>query len=100
LTSDVQEHQLASQEGIERRFVSVRIRGEAIEVDAQDLGPTVKEIWGDSDYEFGVTIEAADLARFAFALIVQHYSNDLDAVDKIKELAVKSGIDPHFWTHA
>jgi hypothetical protein len=54
--------EIARQEGIEFRSVRLTLEDDgAIKMDAQDMGPTVTKIWGDSDYEFWVHIAPAAL---------------------------------------
>ncbi len=89
--------ELARQPHPNFRSVRLRLADDKIDLDAQDMGPVVKEIWGDSDYEFGVRIASKDFGALAFALIVEHYQDDPDAVDKIHKILVKNGIESNHW---
>lgn len=71
-----------------------------LDLSGQDMGPIVRQVWGDSDYEYGVRIAAADLPRLAFALIAEHYRGDLSAVQKVRELAERHNINPEYWDWA
>ena len=56
--------ELARQEGAEFRSVRLVIEDDGcIRLEAQDMGPTVENIWGDSDYEFWVRVKPVSLAR-------------------------------------
>jgi hypothetical protein len=49
--------EIARQDGTEFRSVRLTPRDDGeIKMDAQDMGPTVETIWGDTDYEFWVRI--------------------------------------------
>src|SRR5262249_35144132 len=51
MTSHVIE--IARQEGTELRSVRLSVEEDgAIKMDAQDIGPTVTQIWGEDEYEF------------------------------------------------
>ena len=89
--------ELARQSYPNFRSVRLNLADDKINLDAQDMGPVVKEIWGDSDYEFGVRIASKDFGALACALIVEHYQGDVDAVDKIHKILIKHGIEPNHW---
>lgn len=89
---------LALCEGPEFRSVDlVLLPDGTIDLSAQDIGPTAKATFGDSDYEFGVRIAPEDAPRLAIALLAEFLLGDLEAVDKVRQLAKKNGINPHFW---
>ncbi len=53
-------------------FRSVRLSLEddgAIKMEAQDIGPTVTQFWGDDEYEFWVRVPPASLPKLAFELL-------------------------------
>ena len=89
---------LARQEGVESRTIDAALTADGrITVTAQDIGPTAKALYGGSDYEFGIAIAPEHAARFALALITDHYAGDADAVARLRALAERAGIDPGFW---
>ena len=92
--------QLALQGGVEYRSVRLELTSEGLDLSALDMGPTVEATWGDDDYEFGVRIKTADLPKLAYALIADRYRGRQDAVDCIRELATRAGIEPNFWSWA
>ena len=63
-------------------------------LDAQDMGPLVKEVWGDSDYEFWCSIPAEAAGRLAYALLRKLYANREQAVDELRALCAAENI-PH-----
>jgi hypothetical protein len=71
-----------------------------IDLSGQDMGPAVRRTWGDNDYEYGIKIAPADAAKLAFALIAEHYHGDLQAVQKVRALAERHGINAGFWDWA
>ncbi|NNG57129.1 hypothetical protein [Sphingomonas paucimobilis] len=90
--------QLALRDEEEFTSVDMALTAEGgIDLSGQDMGPIVKQTWGDDDYEYGVRIAPADVSKLAFALIAEHYHGDLQAVQKVRELAERHGINPQFW---
>jgi|SRR5271156_612526 len=89
--------ELYRKEGAE--FRSVRLTAEAngsVRLDAQDMGKTVEEIWGDDDYEFWVDVPATAIRKLVFALLCDRYAGRPGAVDEFNEFCEKEGID-HKW---
>lgn len=85
----------------EEEFTSIDLALTAeggIDLSGQDMGPTVRRTWGDTDFEYGVRIAPADVPRLAFALIAEHYRGELGAVQKISELAERHGISAEAWS--
>jgi hypothetical protein len=68
----------------------------AVLLDAQDMGKTVEEIWGDDDYEFWVDVPATALRKLVFALLRDRYADRSRAVDEFNKFCEKEGID-HKW---
>lgn len=55
-------------EGIDTNvFACIEANGD-LRIDGCDAGKLVKRIWGDYDYEYIITVEAADLNRLYTAL--------------------------------
>lgn len=88
---------LAEETGVNRRTVHLRLTGDALEVEAQDIGPAARATWNDGDYEFGIRLAIADLPRLAHALVERHYRGNLAAVDDLRRLAEANGIAANFW---
>jgi hypothetical protein len=89
--------EIARQEGAEFRSVRLTLEDDgAIKMDAQDMGPTVTEIWGDSDYEFCVDIAPAALPKLAFELLREKYTGQLGAVDAFRDWCEAHGIEHEF----
>jgi hypothetical protein len=83
------------QEGENFRSIMVSItEAGGLQLDAQDMGKLVEEVWGDSDYEFWVTIPPEGLAKLARALVKKLYAGRERAVDELRELCVAEGV-PH-----
>jgi hypothetical protein len=89
--------EIARQEGTEFRSVRLTLEDDgAIKMDAQDMGPTVEEIWGDSDYEFWVHIAPAALPKLAFELLREKFAGQLGAVDALRDWCKAQGIEHEF----
>ena len=63
-------------------------------LDAQDMGPPVKEVWGDSDYEFWCRVPPEGVAKLAYALLRKLYADREQAVDELRALCAAENI-PH-----
>ncbi len=53
-------------------------RDGSLVLDGQDLGPLVHEMWDDGDYEYWLTVQAADLDRVGAALLEERYPQPAD----------------------
>jgi hypothetical protein len=83
------------QEGDNFRSIRVTLDADgALTLDAQDMGPLVKEVWGDSDYEFWCRIPPEAAAKLAYALLKKLYANREHAVDELRKLVAAENI-PH-----
>ena len=100
MPDDTLREELYRLDGKEFQSVAVRLEADKLVVDGQDMGPTVEEIWGDSDYEYWVDIPAGAFGKLAFALIRKHYAGDPRAVEKIRDLCREAGIQHKFDTWA
>jgi hypothetical protein len=70
--------------------------GGAVTMDAQDMGPSVSQIWGDDDYEFWVRVAPAALPKLAFALLREKYAGRLDAVGALRDWCKAHDIEHEF----
>lgn len=46
-----------------RVHIRLGFAGERLKLDGYDIGPTVKELRGDSDYEYAITLQGAGLEQ-------------------------------------
>jgi len=92
--------QLALRDEEEFTSIDLVLNDGTLDLSGQDMGPMVRRLQGDADYEYGIRIAPADLPKLAFALIAEHYKGDLSAVQKVRELAERHEIEPNFWTWA
>ena len=87
------------QEGEHFRSIVVRMtRDGGLEVEAQDMGKLVEEVWGDSDYEFWVKVPPEAVPRLAMALVKKIYAGRADAIDDLRALCEAEGV-PHTFDH-
>jgi hypothetical protein len=90
--------ELFRQEGDPFRSVRLTVNADgSVKLDAQDMGTTVEEVWGDDDYEFWVDVPAAALHKLLFTLLREKYSGRSDAVDGFHAFCKKEGIE-HRWS--
>jgi hypothetical protein len=89
--------EIARREGTEFRSVRLTLdEGGVITMDAQDMGPTVRKIWGDDDYEFWTRVEPASLPKLAFELLREKFAGRLDAVDAFRDWCKAHDIEHEF----
>ena len=89
--------EIARQEGTEFRSVHLSLEDDgAIKMDAQDIGPTVTEFWGESDYEFWVRVPPTSLPKLAFELLREKFAGQLGAVDALRSWCEAHGIEHEF----
>ncbi len=87
--------ELYRQEGDNFRSIRVTLSEDGgLMLDAQDMGPLVKQVWGDSDYEFWCRIPPEGAAKLAYVLLKQLYANREQAVDELRKLCAAENI-PH-----
>lgn len=87
--------ELYRQEGDNFRSIRVTLGDDGtLMLDAQDMGPLVEQMWGDSDYEFWCRIPPEGAARLAYALLKKLYANREQAVDELRNLCAAEDV-PH-----
>lgn len=67
-------------------------------ISGQDVGEAPKQAFGSSDYEYFLTIPAAEKDRLILELLSALYTDDDRAVSKLKERLDAAGITAHFHT--
>jgi hypothetical protein len=89
--------ELYRQEGDSFRSVRLSVNADgSIKLDAQDMGTLVKEMWGDSDYEFWIDVPASALSKLVFSLLREKYTGRDKAVDEFRAFCKKEEIE-HEW---
>lgn len=88
---------LFEERGETSRFIDATVdeKGDVL-VSAQDVGKDPQEWWGDSDYEFWVTVHAQHKDRLLLALIEKLYGGRFHAVDEFRDFVKSRGI-PFEW---
>jgi hypothetical protein len=91
--SALQTEEIFRQEGENFRSIMITLEADGtLQIDAQDMGKLVQEVWGDSDYEFWCRIPPEVMGRLAYALLKKHYAGRERAVDEVRELCAEAGI--------
>jgi hypothetical protein len=89
--------QLFEEHGPTSRFIHVRIEDNGnLVIEGQDVGEAPTKWFGDDDYEFWVTVKAADKDRLILALIQNQFGGRFSAVDDFREFLREKGI-PFGW---
>ena len=68
-------------------------------ISGQDIGDAPEEFFGDLDYEYWLTVPAAEKDRLLLALIETQYAGDLSVVSKLRELMEEKRIPCKFHSH-
>lgn len=72
----------------------------SVRLEAYDSGSSVEEVWGDSDYEFWVTVPATALRKLAFALLREKYVGRDRAVDELAAFCKREDIEYEWDSYA
>ena len=65
----------------------------------QDIGSDPEEIFGDIDYEYWLTVPAAEKDRLLLALLEKHYAGDALVISTLRELMESKQIPCSFFSH-
>src|SRR5262245_43284872 len=94
--SQIHSAELYRQDGPDFRSVRLSVGPDGVRLDAQDMGPSVVQAWGDDDYEFWVDVPASEIPKLLFALLHDRYAGRSGAVDEFRAFCEKAGIG-HKW---
>jgi hypothetical protein len=88
---------LVSQGGSTSIHIDVRINenGDLL-FSGQDIGDAPEEIFGDSDYEYRLTVPASEKDRLLLALIEEPYASDALVVSTLREFMESKQIQCEF----
>ena len=91
--------QLVRQNGPTSIYIDVRI-GEDGELlfSGQDIGEAPSDMFGDIDYEYFLSVPAAEKDRVLLALLEKFYAGNASVVSEFKELLESKGISFGFHT--
>ena len=65
----------------------------------QDIGEAPEMFFGDSDYEYWLTVPASEKDRLLLALIEKHYAGDALVVSSLREFMESKNIPYNFHSH-
>ena len=65
----------------------------------QDIGNAPEEIFGDSDYEYWLTVPASEKDRLLLALIEKHYAGYALVVSSLREFMESKNIPYNFYSY-
>ncbi len=85
------------------RFRSIHLYVHAdgsVRLDAHDMGTSVEEVWGDSEYEFWVDVPATELHKLVFALLREKYRGREQAVDEFTTFCKQEAIERKWGSYA
>ena len=92
--------ELVNRRGSTSIHIDVRIKenGDLL-FSGQDFGKAPEEIFGDSDYEYWLTITAAEKDRALLALIEKHYAGNSSVISELREFMESKKISCEFFAH-
>ena len=91
---------LVNQGGSTSIHIDARIEeGGDLVISGQDIGDAPEEFFGDLDYEYWLTVPAAEKDRLLLALIETQYAGDLSVVSKLRELMEEKSIPCKFHSY-
>jgi hypothetical protein len=75
--------------------VDARIdRGLGIEIRQREMGPSVRDVWGDDEHEATLCLSPAAVAELALVLLADRYKGRADALEAIEALCQAAEINP------
>lgn len=92
--------ELYRQEGENFRSVRARLEAEQFQIETQDMGPLVEEVWGDVDYEFWLTVPKESWGKLLMAMSIEFLADDPSATDRLRAICTTHDIPHEFgnWT--
>ncbi len=93
--------ELARREGTEYSRIDLRLKDDGvIYLEGQDIGPIVKQVFNDSDYEYWVRVEPQALPKLAFELLREKFAGRLDAVEAFRDWCRAHNVEHEFGNYA
>jgi len=91
---------LVNQGGSTSIHIDVRITENGdLRFSGQDIGDAPEEIFGDLDYEYWLTVPAAEKDKLLLALIEKHYAGDALVISTLREFMESKQISCAFFSH-
>jgi hypothetical protein len=92
--------QLVSKGGDTSIYIDVCIKDNGdLLFSGQDIGNAPEEIFGDIDYEYWLTVPAAEKDKLLLALIEKHYAGDALVISTLREIMDSRDIPYQFFSH-
>ena len=91
---------LFSQGGSTSIHLDVRIEENGdLRFSGQDIGEVPEQIFGDSDYEYWLTVPAAEKDKLLLALIEKYYAGNATVISELREFMESKEIPCAFYSH-
>ena len=91
-------YEIYRQDGENFRSLRVDRQDDCLRISGLDMGKSVEEAFGKSDYEFWVDVPLNAMTDLAIALIRHHYSGRAGAVSEIRKVCEEFGVENTFQT--
>jgi hypothetical protein len=93
--------QLVRVEGSTSIYIDVEITEEGdLLFSGQDLGDAPREVFGDSDYEYWLRVNAAEKDKVLIALIEKMYSGNTKVISELMDFLKSRSIPSDFHSYA
>lgn len=91
---------LVSQGGATSIHIDVRIDEDGnLLFSGQDIGEAPEQMFGDSDYEYWLTVPAVEKDKLLLALIEKHYAGDALVISTLRKFMESKQIPCGFHSH-
>ena len=92
--------ELVNQGGSTSIHIDVRIKKKGdLLFSGQDIGDAPEEIFGDLDYEYWLTVPAAEKDKLLLALIEKHYAGNSTVISEMREFMESKQISCEFFSY-
>jgi hypothetical protein len=92
--------ELVNQGGSTSIHIDVRIEKNGdLRFSGQDIGDAPEEIFGDLDYEYWLTVPAAEKDKLLLALIEKHYAGNSTVISEMREFMESKQISCEFFSY-
>lgn len=98
--SSLEKVRLYQEEGETSRYIEAEIGPDgSLVLSGQDVGKGPGELWGDSDYEYWLTVSSSDKDAVLLALLETLYGGNPSAFEEFRDLLEAQGIQSEFHSY-
>jgi hypothetical protein len=91
---------LVELEGATSRYIDAEITAEGdLLLSGQDIGEAPREVWHEEEYEYWLTVKAADKDRVLLALLEKLYAGNASVISELKHYLESKDIPCEFFNY-